>query len=101
MWKLQKAVTEKNLPRSLEILQRLLETGNEPVAIVAMLSGLFIRGMQAKQTYGERPAHYSYAEMHNALHTLLLTDEKLKTSSSDKEMWMTQLLQKIVPHTPR
>ena len=98
VWKLQKSVAEKNLPRSMEILQRLLATGSEPIALVAMLSGLFIRGMQSKPTYGERPVQYSYAEMHNALYTLLLTDEKLKSSSADKEMWMTQLLHQIVPH---
>jgi len=98
VWDLQNAVHERNLSRALEIAQRLLETGESSVGMLAMLSNFFMRQLQPKHrlNYG-KTTKYANAEIRKNLSLLVAADSKRKSSSLDDYALMTQLLLEIVP----
>ena len=117
VFELQKAVGEKNLRRSLHILEHMLNAGESVPFIIVMLAGYFTnlwklhdlrrRGVPEKEQtsvlrinpyflkdYHNVLARYSGGEIERIFSLLAVADERIKTSSADpKQVMLTLLLQ--------
>jgi len=115
------AVGGKNLNRSLNILSHMLQMGEMPTALLAMLSRHFfilakLREMRQKKlssdeiakklkihpffmkNYQRQAAMYSGEQLKNAFHHLLEADQALKSSSQKPRLVLETLLFKLQYH---
>ncbi len=118
IFELTRAVGEKNLSKALSICARMIDVGEAPAGMVAMLARHFgilwrlhqlnaervIPAEMAKKVgvhpyflkeYLEHLKHYSRSAVEDALLTLTRADEQLKTSSGDPHVVMDILLFEI------
>lgn len=114
---LQKAVGEKNISKSMIILENMLDNGESPLSIIVMLAKYFqklwiLNGTQFQsdaeianvfgispffvKEYRSAADNYRIPEVENIFSVLLEADEALKTSASEERMAMTLLLYKIM-----
>ncbi len=118
VFELQKAVGGKDLRRSLNILDHMLNAGESVPFIIVMLSGYFVtlwklhdlrrRGVPEKEQvaalrinpyfmkdYHDVLGKYSGAEIERIFSLLAVADEKTKSSSTDSKQVMVTLLLQI------
>lgn len=114
---LQKAVGEKDISKSMIILENMLDNGESPLGIIVMLAKYFqklwiLKGTQFQsdaeianvfsispffvREYRSAAENYKIPEVENIFSVLLEADEALKTSASEERMAMTLLLYKIM-----
>jgi DNA polymerase-3 subunit delta len=119
VFELTKAVGDRNLKRSLEILERMMEFGEYPPLMVATLTKHFMtllklaEGRRRKMSDGEIAAsirssprrvgeylsqlrQYSPADLERSFAPLARADEKLKFTSEDPRSVMTVLLHELI-----
>ncbi|HTX17663.1 MAG TPA: DNA polymerase III subunit delta [Bacteroidota bacterium] len=119
VFELTKMVGEKNAPRSLEIVERMLDTGESPQMIIVMLTRHFIILAKLRELRGpaksdfelagalrispyfvkEYISHlqrYTQAEIENAFLALAKADRELKSTGSDQKLVMDILLCEIM-----
>ncbi len=119
VFELTKAVGDRNLKRSLEILERMMEVGEYPPLMVAALTKHFMtllklaEGRRRKMSEGEIAAsikspprrigeymsqlrQYSSADLEKSFAPLARADEKLKFTSEDPRSVMTVLLHELI-----
>jgi len=119
VFELTKMVGEKNISRSLEIVERMLDSGESPQLIVVMLTRHFIimtklRELQASsksefelagavrvspyfiKEYLSQLRGYSPADIENAFLALTKADRELKSSVADSKLIMDVLLCEIM-----
>ncbi len=119
IFELQKAIGRRDVKRSFEILERVLQAGHPAVMIVAALTRFFIKlykihtlrrlrvsereiadAIKANPMYIKE--HLATAEQHPIQHVehcfayLLEADEKLKSSVADHKLVMSMLVYKLV-----
>jgi DNA polymerase-3 subunit delta len=118
---LQKSIGEKNISKSMIILENMLDNGEQSLGIIVMLVKYFqklwiLKGTQFQsdtevasvfgispffvKEYRSAVANYKIAEIENTFSALLEADEALKTSASEERMAMTLLLHKIMKTQP-
>ena len=118
IFELQKAVGQKNLKRSIEIMERMLEVGESPIGIVVMLTKYFqklwlVQELKPKMTseyqlagtlkissyfikeYVQASSRFTSAEIEHSFESLLETDEALKLSA-DPKLSLTLMLYKCL-----
>jgi DNA polymerase-3 subunit delta len=114
---LQKAVGEKNISKSMIILENMLDNGELPLGIIVMLAKYFqklwiLKGTQFQsdaeianvlstspffvKEYRSAAENYKILEVEHVFSVLLEADEALKTSASEERLAMTLLLYKIM-----
>jgi DNA polymerase-3 subunit delta len=114
---LQKAIGEKNISKSMIILENMLDNGESPLGIIVMLTKYFQKLWILKGTkfqsdaeianvFGISPffvkeylsaaENYGIPEIENVFSVLLEADEALKTSAYEERLAMTLLLYKIM-----
>jgi DNA polymerase-3 subunit delta len=119
VFELTKAVGERNIKRSMEILERMMELGEPPVLMVATLTKHFMNllrfaeGQKKKMTnselssmlragqsrlseYAVQLRKFSPTELEKSFASLVMADEKLKFSSEDPRLIMTVLIHELV-----
>ncbi len=119
VFQLTKAVGNRDLKRSLEILERMMEVGEPPVLMVAMLTKHFMallrfaEGQRKKMSNSELASmlragssrvneftvqlrKFSTADLENSFTSLVRADEKLKFTSEDPRSVMTVLLHELL-----
>ncbi len=113
IFELQNAIGVKNLARSSEILSRMLDGGESPILIIVMLTRFFallwkLSDLQQKRVedlagtlginsyflknYVSAVEHYSVAEIEHSFEVLTAADEQLKSSSTNPEHIMQNML---------
>jgi DNA polymerase-3 subunit delta len=118
---LQKSIGEKNISKSMIILENMLDNGEQSLGIIVMLVKYFqklwiLKGTQFQsdtevanvfgispffvKEYRSAVANYKITEIENTFSALLEADEALKTSASEERMAMTLLLHKIMKTQP-
>ena len=121
IFELQNAIGEKNLARSMSIMEYMLNAGESPIGIIVMLTRYFQKlwllqelKTQNKSRYDlakflkvnpnnitlmnhylQAVQKYDGAEIERVFGTLIATDEALKSSGGDEKLLMTLLLYKI------
>jgi DNA polymerase III subunit delta len=116
---LQRAIGEKDIAKSIVILENMLDNGESSLGIIVMLVKYFqklwiLKGSQFQndseianlfgispyfaQEYRTATLKYKMAEIENNFRALLETDEALKTSTSEERLAMTLLLYKIIKY---
>lgn len=124
IFELQRAIGSKNIVEALEICERMIESGEYPVAMIAMLTKYFgnlwiIRdfidgkmsrdelikglGISPKQLWFlddeiRRARAFSTLEIEKAFSILLETDEKLKSSDANPKLLFTLMLYNLIRH---
>jgi DNA polymerase-3 subunit delta len=114
---LQKSIGEKNISKSMIILENMLDNGEQSLGIIVMLAKYFQKlwilkctqfqsDAEVASVFGISPffvkeyrnavSNYKINEIENSFSALLEADEVLKTSSSEERMAMTLLLYKIM-----
>jgi DNA polymerase-3 subunit delta len=114
---LQKSIGEKNISKSMIILENMLDNGEQSLGIIVMLAKYFQKlwilkctqfqsDAEVASVFGISPffvkeyrnavSNYKINEIENSFSALLEADEALKTSSSEERMSMTLLLYKIM-----
>jgi len=119
VFELQRAVGQKNITRSLEISERMLESGESPLGMLVMLTRYFQKlwllkdypkgapagaeiasalGVSAffAREYIEAARLYSASQIEKCFSALSRTDEAFKYSNPDKKLAMTLLLHSII-----
>jgi len=119
IFELQRAVGLKDVPRSTEILQRMLDAGDSPTMIIVMLTRYFaalwkLSQLQGKQgtpqqqasavgvhpfylkEYLEALTRFSLNEIEESFLILTDTDERLKSTSTEEEILMHLALAQIL-----
>jgi DNA polymerase-3 subunit delta len=119
VFELTKAVGDRNLKRSLEILERMMEVGEYPPLMVAALTKHFMtllklaEGKRRRMSESEMAAsikslprrmgeymnqlrQYSSADLEKTFAPLARADEKLKFTSEDPRSVMTVLLHELI-----
>ena len=119
VYELAKAVGERNLKRSLEILERMMEVGEPPVLMVATLTKHFMNllrfaeGQKKKMSNSELASmlrmwpsrlnefaaqvrKFSPMELERTFTSLITADEKLKFTSEDPRVVMTVLIHELL-----
>lgn len=121
VFELQRAIGARDAPRSVEILERMLEAGENPIGIIAILMRFFQKlwilpslrrhagseyelasRMQVKpyfvKEYLEAARHFPPDRIGQAFEALLAADVALKTSQDNPRVVMTSLLYKLLHH---
>ncbi len=119
VFELQKVIGQKNMARSLEILERMLNAGESPLGLIIMLSRYFQKVALVQDTlrpsstkfqvaahlgispyfideYIEASRLYTKPQIDRSFRSLLETDEALKSTGSDPRLMMTVMLYHIV-----
>ncbi len=122
VFELTKMVGEKNISRSIEIVERMLDSGESPQLIIVMLTRHFIimaklRELHAAagsefelagavrinpffiKEYLSQLRRYSPVAVENAFLALTRADRELKSSATDPKLVMDVLLCEIMEHT--
>jgi DNA polymerase-3 subunit delta len=95
VFELSRAVGSRDLKRSLEILERMMEFGEHPPLMVAVLTKHFM-SLLKNVDKGLRVASYSRAELERSFGFLARADEKLKFTSEDPRSVMTVLFHELM-----
>ena len=119
VFELQKAIGRRDAKQSFEILERMLQTGESPVMMIAVFTRFFINLYKIHALRGRRRGdreiadaikanpnfineHLANADRHPLAHVeqcfthLLEADEKLKSTSFDQKLIMSLLTYKLV-----
>lgn len=119
IFELQKAIGQKDMFRSIEILQHLLAAGESPVGIIVLLSRYVQKIWQMQELlrkntprneiavvlgispfflseYQEAARNYTASQIENCFSSLLETDAAIKTSVSDEKLLMTLMLYRLI-----
>lgn len=121
VFELQRAIGEGDAPRSVEILERMLDAGENPVGIIAILTRFFQKlwilpsirrrasseyevasKLQVKpyfvREYIAASRHFTGVQLAQVFDALLAADVALKTSQGEPRVIMTSLVYKMVRH---
>jgi DNA polymerase-3 subunit delta len=115
IFELQRAIGQRNVGRSMEILERMLDAGESPIGMIVMLTRYFqklwllqdvrksgrssgeIAGLLKvnaihAQEYLAAASKFTDAELQSCFEALLQADEALKSTSTDQRLVMTLML---------
>lgn len=95
VFELSRAVGNRDLKRSLEILDRMMEYGEHPPLMVAVITKHFMTLLKNVER-GQRLNSYSRRELERSFAYLARADEKLKFTSEDPRSVMTVLLHELM-----
>lgn len=95
VFELSRAVGNRDLKRSLEILDRMMEFGEHPPLMVAVITKHFMTLLKNVEK-GLRPNSYARRELERSFAYLARADEKLKFTSEDPRSVMTVLLHELM-----
>ncbi len=119
IFELQKAIGQKNIKRSVEILERMLEAGEYPVGMIIQLTKYFqkiwlLQDVSRKSSsefeiakmievlpfwlkdYKEAALHYRDEQIQVCFSALIEADEQLKSSGGDPKLIMMLMVHRIL-----
>ncbi len=119
IFELQRAVGQKNLKRSIEIVERMLEMGESPIGMIVMLTRYFEKVWRVQELrqqgtadgqiasaigvspffvreFAEASQRFSVGEVEGCFAALLEADEALKTSKGQPQVVMTLLVYRLI-----